>query len=158
MQVHDPIIVRGDILRVTEYDNGKITKKRFKNTVLNNGRRALTASLANQFGDMYSFFIHKMVFGDGGCEGEAERFIGAERTGLFGITRAAKPVITRIDNTTPSQLILTSILTFDDANDYVLNEMGLQMANGQLYSMVTMPNFTKRSNMQLTWSWRLSFL
>jgi hypothetical protein len=39
-----------------------------------------------------------------------------------------------------------------------LNEMALQMANGDLYSMVSFPDLTKTSEMSIIWNWTLSFI
>ena len=39
-----------------------------------------------------------------------------------------------------------------------LNEMALQMANGQLYSMTTFPDLNKTEDMQITFNWRLNFI
>jgi hypothetical protein len=99
-----------------------------------------------------------MLFGDGGATNGATKYVSSDRNGLFGITRASRPVIATVDPNIPSQVIFTSVLTFNDANGYVLNEMALQMATGDLYSMVTFPDLTKTSQMQITWSWRLSFV
>lgn len=159
MNIHNKTKIKGDVLRTIEYKNGTKEAVWFHNTVLNRGRMAITASLSNQFGDSYQYFIQKMIFGDGGTDSGTERFVTANRESLFGVIRSSKPVIARIDNTTPSQLILTAVLPFDDdSNGYALNEMALQMANSQLYSMVTFPDLNKTSAMQITWSWRLSFL
>jgi hypothetical protein len=99
-----------------------------------------------------------MLFGDGGTSGGTLKYVDTQRTGLFGITRASKPVISQIDPNIPSQVVFTSVLTFDDANGYALNEMALQMSNGDLYSMVTFADLNKTSSMQITFNWRLSFV
>ena len=52
----------------------------------------------------------------------------------------------------------TAVVAKTDPYVGVMNEMALQMANGDLYSMVTFPDLTKTSLMQLTWSWDISFL
>lgn len=130
----------------------------FNNNLLRTGREALASSLANDIGDSYDFFISRMVFGDSGTLDGVPKYVNTERTGLFGITRASKAVISTIDPNLKSQVIFTSILDFDDANDITLNEMALQMNNGKLYSMATFADLNKTSSIQITWNWRISFI
>jgi phage-related tail fiber protein len=130
----------------------------FHNTVLRKGREALASSLANTFGDSYNFFISRMLFGDGGTSGGVPKFVDTARNGLFGITRAVKPIIVTIDPNIPSQIVFTSVLDYDEANGFQINEMALQMNNGDFYSMSTFADLNKVSSMQLTWSWRISFV
>ena len=99
-----------------------------------------------------------MLFGDGGTSGGTFKTVETQRNGLFGITRASKPVISTVDPSIQTQVVFTSVLTFDDANGFALNEMALQMANGDLYSMVTFADLNKTSNIQVTFNWRLSFV
>ena len=148
----------GYVKCVIDYDNGDQKTIEFPNTVLTKGREALSASLARKIGENYNFYINRMLFGDGGATNGSTKYVSSDRNGLFGITRASRPVIATVDPNIPSQVIFTSVLTFNDANGYVLNEMALQMATGDLYSMVTFPDLTKTSQMQITWSWRLSFV
>jgi len=130
----------------------------FNNNLLRTGREALASSLANDVGDSYDFFISRMVFGDSGTLDGVPKYVNTERTGLFGITRASKAVISTIDPNLKSQVIFTSILDFDDANDITLNEMALQMNSGKLYSMATFADLNKTSSIQITWNWRISFI
>lgn len=131
----------------------------FENSVLKKGQAALASSLGNSYGDSYDFFISRMIFGDNGTDGGVPKFVSKERNGLFGITRSIKPVISTIDPNLNNQLVLTSVLDYeDDSNGFTLNEMALQMNNGDLYSMATFADFNKTSNMQITWNWRLSFI
>lgn len=130
----------------------------FNNNLLRTGREALASSLANDIGDSYDFFISRMVFGDSGTLDGVPKYVNTERNGLFGMVRASKAVISTVDPNLKSQVIFTSILDFDDANDITLNEMALQMNNGKLYSMATFGDLNKTSSIQITWSWRISFI
>ncbi len=130
----------------------------FHNTVLRKGKEALASGLANDIGAAYDFFISRMLFGDGGTSGGVPKFVNTERNGLFGITRAIKPVISTIDPNALSQVVFTSVLDFDEANGVPLNEMALQMNDGDLYSMATFADLNKTSSMQITWLWRNSFV
>ena len=158
MNIIDPIKTKGDVIRAIEYRDGTKETAYFRNTVLDGGKMALTYSLANQYGDGYNYYIRFMVFGDNGMDAGSERFVDSTRTSLFGNTRAQLYVSPVIDNSIVSQVIFVAVMGFEDANGYDLSEMGLQMANGQLYSMVTFPTLTKTSLMQITWSWRQSFI
>ena len=148
----------GSVYGEIEYKDGKKTYFEHKNTVLSKGRQALASSLANSFTGDYNFYISRMIFGDGGTSGGTKRIINTNRTGLYGVARATKPVMAMIDANMPTQAIFTSVLTFSDANSSTLNEMALVMSNDDFYSMVTFPDLNKTSDMQITFNWRLSFV
>lgn len=150
---------KGEISAVIEFVDKKIENIEFRNTILRKGRMALASSLANEFGSDYDFFISRMVFGDGGTIGTGvPKQVNTERNGLFGSARVSKPVIANIDPNNPTQVIFTSVVKFEEANGFTLNEMALQMRTGDLYSMATFPGITKTNQMQITWSWRISFI
>lgn len=148
----------GFIQAVIEYDCGKKETIEFHNTVLTYGRIALAKCLTYEIGDTFNFYINRMLFGDGGTVGGTTKVVSSDRNGLFGVTQASKPVIANTDPNIPTQAIFTSVITNAEANGAVLNEMALQMATGDFYSMATFPDLTKTSQMQITFSWRLSFV
>jgi hypothetical protein len=96
-----------------------------------------------------------MQFGSNGTTGGVPRFVNADRNALFGTTQLSKAVTASRDE---AQVIFTTVITFSELVDTVINEMALQMANGDLYSMVTFPDFTKTAQMQITYNWRLNFV
>lgn len=149
---------RGDVEVLVEYSSGAIENLSFRNTILRKGREALAMSLANRIGDDFEFFISRMLFGDGGVSGTSPKTVPTDRNGLFGTTRVSKPVVANIDPNNASQVVLTSVVSFDEGNGFSLNEMALQMNSGDLYSMATFPGITKTQQMQVTWNWRLSFI
>ena len=154
----DEVKSKGDIELLIEYKDGKKEQRFYKNTILRTGRNALASSLTNQIGDSYNFFINSMLFGDGGTNTGVKKYVSESRNGLFGITRINKPVIANINPDIPYQATFVCVVRFEDGNGYTLNEMALQMNSGDLYSMTTFPDFTKTSQMQLTWTWRLTFI
>ena len=129
----------------------------FKNAVLAGGRAELVKVLANNIGS-YEQFVSRMIFGDNGVDGSTLRYVNQDRTVLFGITRASKPVTASIDNSNPTQVIFTSVLGFSDANGYSLSEMGLVLNNDVLYSMATFSPLSKTSDIQIIWNWRINLL
>ena len=149
---------KGEVQVLIEFLDGSNDKIEFRNTILQTGREALAMSLANKVGNDFDFFINRMLFGDGGTTGGAPRVVSPERNGLFGTTRISKPVVANIDANNGSQVIFTSVVTFDEGNGFTLNEMALQLHTGDLYSMATFPGITKTAQMQITWNWRLSFI
>ena len=149
---------KGQVTVEVEHIDGRKNSFCFHNAVLRKGREAITKSLANEIGDSYNFYISRMLFGDGGTTAGTVKYVNSDRTGLFGITRANKPVIATIDPNLPSNVIFTTVLKYEEANGYALNEIALQMNNGDLYSMATFPDFGKTSSMQLTFSWRVSVI
>lgn len=152
------IRTKGDVEVIAEWKDGRKEVIDIRNTVLLAGRRALAQSLANAIGDSFQFFITRMIFGDGGTQSGVKKFVNANREGLFGVTRLSKPALANIDNSVPAQVIFTSVIKFDEAVGLTLNEMALQMANGQLYSMTTFPDLNKTEDMQITFNWRLNFI
>lgn len=157
-ELHEPLKVIGIVERIIEYSDGRKEVSEVKNTILRKGREALASSLANSIGATYTFYINRMIFGDGGTAGGTLKVVDSARTALFGVTRAGKPVISSVDPNIPSQVVFTSVLSFDDANGYAINEMALQMSNSELYSMVAFADLNKTSSMQITFNWRLSFI
>lgn len=158
MNINDGLKTLGHVQAVIEYKSGEIETLEFPNTVLTAGRQALAAGLAHEIGDQFNFYVTRMLFGSDGTAGGVTKYVNASRDGLFGATVASKPVIATVDPNITTQVIFTSVLAYDDAVDTVLNEMALYMANTKLYSMVTFPDLTKTSQMQITWNWRLSFV
>jgi hypothetical protein len=153
------IPLRGDVKMIVEDRDGNIVETReFKNAVLKKGREALASALANKIGGNFELFINRMLFGDGGVQGEVPKLVDASRTGLFGVTRVSKPVASVIDSTNRFQVTFTSVISYDDGNGYDLNEMALQLASGDLFSMATFGGFSKTSTVQITWLWTVSFL
>jgi hypothetical protein len=151
---------RGDVQAIIQFSDGRTESIEFNNSILRTGRIALAKSLGNMLDSDYDFFISKMVFGNGGTAAgtNVPKTVLADRTSLFGTQVVVKPVIANLDVNNNSQIIFTSVISYDEGNDFVLNEMALRMNNGELYSMATFPGVTKTSQMQLTWNWRLSFI
>jgi len=156
--IQTSIETKGDVEIIVEHKNGEIEFIDFPNTVLRKGRQALAKTLANDLGDGFDFYITRIEFGDGGTQGGVKKFVDAGRTGLFGVTRLSKPVVANIDSSVPEQVILTSVVAFDELVGVAINEMGLKMASGDLYSMTTFPDLSKTADMQLTFNWRLNFV
>jgi hypothetical protein len=154
----ESLICKGNIKGIIEFKNKNKNIIQFNNAILRTGREALALSLANRIGDNFDFFVNRMLFGDGGVTGTAPKLVTPDRTTLFGTTRASKPVVANIDPNNGSQVMFTSVVTYDEANGFNLNEMALQLHSGDLYSMATFPGINKTSQMQITWVWRLSFI
>ena len=152
------IKAKGDVEMIIDYKSGNQEVRDFPNTVLRSGRQALALTLANQLGDDFQFYISRMLFGDGGTQGGVKKYVNSGRDGLFGVTRLSKPVLANLDTNVNTQVIFTSVITYDEAVGVVLNEMALQMANSHLYSMVTFADLTKTAEMQITFNWRLNFV
>jgi len=155
----DSLGCKGDVQALINFKDGRTETLEFRNAILDTGRQALARSLANAIDSDYDFFISRMMFGDGGtAPGGAPLKVQTNRNALFGTTRVSKPVIANIDANNNSQVIFTSVVSYDEGNNFTLNEMALRMNNGDLYSMATFPGITKTHQMQITWNWRLSFL
>jgi len=152
------ILTKGDIDICVDYRCGKKKLIPIPNTVLTTGRLALVSGLSNHIGDTFEFYITRMLFGDNGTIGGVKKVVDAGRTGLFGPTQLSKPALSNIDGSIATQAIFTSVIAFDEVVGLTLNEMALQMKNGELYSMTTFPDLNKTSDMQITFNWRLNFI
>ena len=150
--------LKGDVEIDIQYKDGTKNKIYFKNTILKTGRSALASSLANKIGDDFDFFISRMIFGDGGTTGGVPKVVNSDRNGLFGSKIVEKPIVANIDVSNESQVIFTSVVSFDEGNGYNLNEMALVMGTGDLYSMATFAGISKTPQMQVTFNWRCSFI
>lgn len=159
MSIQDGIKPCGFVQGIIDYKSGKRDIIEFPNTVLTTGRQALAATLTNYPSNENNYYITTMLFGGNGTDNDGNtKVVYTSRTGLFGATLATKSVVATIDPSIATQAIFTSIITYTECNGQTLNEMALKMANNDLYSMVTFPDLTKTSNMQITWNWRLSFV
>lgn len=149
----------GEVEIIEFYNDGRPTTSRtMKNAVVKTGRQALAKALANQIGNSFEFYIARMLFGNGGTQNGIPRNITEDRTGLFGLTVASKGVISTIDPTITSLVTFTSVLGFNEANNTAINEMALQMANGDIYSMRTFADLNKTPQMQIVFNWKISFI
>ena len=143
---------------IEDRKNNKLFYK-INNTILRSGKSALAMSLANELsGQYYPFYINSIMFGNGGMVDGKLRTVNSERSSLFGSEVVSKSIISSIDPNIPTQATFTSVLTFDDAVGQTINEMALEMANENLYSMVTFPDLMKTSDIQITWNWRINFI
>lgn len=149
---------KGDVEIIVETRNAPRYYVDVSNTILLTGRMALARSLANLIGDGFNFYVTRMIFGDGGTVGGVKKYVNANRNGLFGVTRLSKPVLANLDSSIPAQVIMTSIIRYDEAVGVTLNEMALQMATGDLYSMTTFPDLNKTDDMQITFNWRINYI
>lgn len=157
MQI-DVVKTKGEIEITIDYRNGSQDKVFIHNTVLAAGRNALASSLANDYGSSYPFFIDTMTFGTGGVDGDNNpKFVDASRSSLYN-SILEKPASSIVDPNNTNEVVFTSVLAFGDAVGEELSEMALQMSNGDLYSMATMPMISKTIDMQLTWTWRITFI
>ena len=152
------IKTRGDVVCKIFYRSGDIKELNFRNTILRKGKEAIAKTLANEVDDPFSFFVDKMLFGTNGTVSEVPRFVDDSRNGLFGPALLSKSVISSIDPNSPNIAIFTSVITFDEGVGNSLNEMALQLDNGDLYSMVTFPDLGKTADMQIVWNWHLTIL
>lgn len=149
---------KGDVEIIKLYRTGEEEIVDVRNTILLGGRRALASALANVLGGGFNFYVTRMLFGDGGTTEGVKKYVNANRNGLFGVTRLSKPTLANLDTSVPAQVIFTSVIRFDEGVGLTLNEMALQMANGDLYSMTTFPDLNKTEDMQITFNWRLNFI
>ena len=150
--------IMGEVDYTVEWIDGTKKDFHFKNTILNNGRRALANALVNNLEGGFNYYITQMVWGDGGTSNGVKRVVEASRNGLFGVTRLSKPVVATINETVSTQAIFTAVIKFDDAVGVTLNEMALQMADGDFYSMATFADLNKTSEMQITFNWKLNII
>jgi hypothetical protein len=156
--IKESVKPQGEVEICIEYKDGSKEATTVKNTVLTTGRLALADGLANQIGSSFDFYVTRMIFGDAGTTGGVKKVVNAGRNGLFGVTQVSKPALANSDTSVTAQVIFTSVILFSEGVGLTLNEMALQMANGDLFSMTTFPDLNKTSDMQITFNWRLNFI
>jgi hypothetical protein len=66
-------------------------------------------------------------------------------------------VVSQIDPESPIA-IFTVIIGEEEGNDFTINEMGLELSDESLFSLSTFADFNKTDQMEITWSWNISFL
>jgi hypothetical protein len=145
----------GNITAVVEYKNGIKNFHYFPNIALSKGKEVLANFLVNQPDKVY---VKNMIFGDGGRDDNIKRTVDVSRNSLFGITRVNKPVVAQIDPLVPTQAIFTAVITREEANGYLLNEMALQLNTENLFSMATFAGFNKTEEIQINFKWVISFI
>lgn len=148
----------GEVEMLIEYKDGRKEIRQSKNTILRGGKVAQASVLTNDVNDPFDFYIDSMIFGTEGSSAGTPKFVDETRTGLFGATLLAKNVISSIDTAAPTTAILTSVIAFTEVNGSILSEMALKMKSADLYSMITFPDLTKTSTMQIIFNWRISVL
>jgi hypothetical protein len=129
-----------------------------KNAVVRTAKEAHVLGLVNNIGDSWEFYVDKMIFGTNGTLGGVPKVVEDSRNWLFGTTLLSKTVSAVVNPSVSTQAIFTTVITFSEGNGSTINEMALQMKNGDLYSMITLAGIAKTSSVQLTLNWRLSII
>lgn len=157
--MNSTLSTRGFVDACINYKDGTKIELAFPNTIMRTGREALVKTLTNNVTSSYTnLYVTRMIFGDGGTSAGQVLLVDVNATGLYGATRASKSVVGQINPNNSTQAIFTSILGYDDANGFSLNEMALVLNDGTLYSMVTFADLSKTSSMSITWNWSVSMV
>lgn len=135
-------------------DTGKEEWFQFNNMVLDGGKIFLTKCLLENS----KLTISNMIFGDGGISNGKPKEVMPNRDKLHGIVRIKKPVVSQIDPETPTQAIFSVVIPEDEGNEYPLNEMGLELSDGTLFSLSTFGNLDKNENMEVSYWWFVTML
>jgi hypothetical protein len=161
MKLDNYLKTTGDVTCNIKYKNGKTCSLSFPNTVVWTGRQALAEALTNTLGNgSTSIYIQSMNFGTNGVDtGGIPKIVAPDQNSLFGSSPVAvKPVSSSTDNSLPTQAIFSSTLLYGDAVGSALSCMGLMMANGNYYSIVTFPVLSKTNAMEINFIWRINFI
>jgi len=154
--MQDKILVRGHIIRKIRYLDGSVESFEFPNTLLNSAKVRMADFLINE--NPKPIYITHILFGDGVFEAGQKKEPNPTQTSLLGIVRASKKVVKQVDPEIPTQLVFSVTLENEDANGHVLNEMALQMNDGELFSISTFPNLTKAEDFAVDWLWVVDFI
>ena len=150
------ILTSGHIISKIRHLNGSVESFAFSNTILNSAKARMASFLIHE--NPKPMYITNMLFGDGAFEAGQNKEVNVAQTSLFGIVRANKEVVRQVDPEIPTQLIFSVTLEHEDANGFTLNEMALQMNDGELFSISTFQNLTKTDQMALDWIWIVNFI
>jgi hypothetical protein len=127
----------------------------FHNMVLNGGKEFLAKCLLEGSKPI----IANILFGDGGTEDNGQpKEVSPSRDKLHGITRIKKSVIAQVDPETPTQVIFSIVVDENEGNEHPLNEMGLELSDGTLFSLSTFSNLNKTDQMEISYWWFVSFV
>ena len=149
---------KGEVEIIIDYDDGHREIINKKNAVVRKAKEAHVLGLVNQIGDSWDYYIDKMLFGTNGTLSGVPKVVEDTRNGLFGTTLLSKSVASIVNPSVATQAIFSTVVTFSEGNGSTLNEMALQMKNGDIYSMITLAGIAKTSSVQITFNWRLSFV
>jgi len=153
----DELKIKGS-LEILIDDNGSFDRKIVENTVLVNGKNAVVKSLGYDIGGSFQFYVDRMLFGDGGEESDVPKRVDPTNTALFGNIRANVSANASFSPDVLNQVVFTSVLSKSHAVGHRLNEAALQLANGNLFSMLTFSGIPKSDTMTLTFNWTLTVI
>lgn len=150
------ILPKGYIKASIKYKDGKIKTLLFNNQVLNTGKIFLAKCLLEEHKGVSH--IANMLFGEGGTTNGVPKEVSPSSQGLHGVTRVKKAVVAQVNPEVPPETIFTVIIKEEEGNDYVINEMGLELSDGSLFSLATFADLNKTDQMEITWSWSIAFM
>lgn len=152
--------IYGEVEITIDYGDGEHKQEKMlcRNAVVDAAKEASVLGLVNQIGTSWQFYVDRMIFGTNGTSSGTPKVVESSRNGLFGTTLLSKAVASTVNPSSSTQAIFTTVVAFSEGNGNTINEMALQMKNGDLYSMVTFTGIAKTSAMQLTFNWRISYI
>ena len=154
--INELLIPKGYIRACIKYKDNTTKILLFKNQVLNKGKSFLARCLLEEYkGTLY---IANMLFGDGGTVNGTPKDVSPSVESLNGVTRIKKSVISQIDPESPMEAIFTVIIGEEEGNDFTINEMGLELSDGSLFSLSTFADFNKTDQMEVAWGWNIAFM
>lgn len=152
----EQIVPKGYIQARIRYKNNKIETLIFKNQVLNTGKIFLAKCLLEDYKG--TVHVANMLFGDGGTQNGTPKEVSPSAQNLNGVTRIKKSVVAQINPDSPMEAIFTVIIGENEGNDFVTNEMGLELSDGSLFSLSTFADLNKTDQMEITWGWSITFM
>jgi len=154
--MNELLVPEGYIQAKIKYKNNYVKILRFKNQVLNKGKNFLAKCLLGESKD--NIYVANILFGDGGTVNGIPKEVHPSIEHLNGVIRIKKSVVSQIDPESPAQAIFTVIVGEEEGNDFTMNEMGLELSDGSLFSLSTFADFNKTDQMEVTWGWNINFL
>jgi hypothetical protein len=148
------ITAKGFIKATIKYQD-RVEELVFKNLVLNSGKEVLANNLLETDSKP---FVKNIIFGDGGSVNGTPKEVQPTQEGVNGVVRIKKSVVAQLDPENPTQAMFTVVLNENEGNDFVLNEMGLELSNGKLYSLSTFADLNKTAQMEITWDWYVYYV
>jgi hypothetical protein len=150
----DFVVAKGFIKVHIRYKNGKTHAIKYNNQIINSGR----CFLANCLLEGGKPHIVNMLFGDGGVGENGPKEVNPNQNKMNGVVRLRKPVVSQIDPDSPNQVIFTTVLDFEEGNDYPINEMALEFNDEKLFNLSTFESLKKTNDMEITYCWFVIFI
>lgn len=154
MELGGNVRLRGDLsIEITDVRTGRVRRHHVRNTITYDGLNSSLYLWAQDGIDPADYRITQLQAGTNSTP-PSRGDIGVIQPatgGLIALAAANRAVVPAT-----GELVITATLGTGDANNFTLCEVGLLLANNQLFARQIHPAFLKTSSFTLTYTWRIA--